>query len=128
MRTFNWLIPAVVLMSLVGYFYAWPWYRDASDRARISALTADMKAAAGEIDQAVAEAPETPGPDDLERFGQLNRKSQELAKRAIVLAPKLRGDAGAEFRAVQDDYSAKIDLMGAKLNEMRKKIDALKAK
>jgi hypothetical protein len=126
MSKIHWLVPLIVLLSLVGYFFVWPWYRDSGDRASIAALTADMKAAAADIDKAVAEAPETPGKADLERFGQLNQTALELAKRAMTLAPKLQGDAGAEFRAAQDHYSAKIDLMGAKLNEMKKKIDERK--
>jgi hypothetical protein len=128
MRKLNWLIPLVVLISLVSYLYVWPWYGERTDTATIESLTAELKAASEEIDQAIQEAPEVPRKSDLERFAQLNKQSQDLLPRLKGIATRLKGEVGEQFQEAQNHYLKRIDHMASKLNAMKKALDEGKAK
>ncbi len=128
MRRFNWIVPVFVQIALVGYFYLWPWYRDRVDTAEVEALTAELQTSAADIERAIADTPETPRTTDLERLSQLNKKTQILFPRIREIAPKLKGDVGKKFLEAQNRLLTKIDLLGGRIIEIKKKIDELKTK
>ena len=106
------------------------WSR-AREFAALEKLTAEINAAAADIDKAVtAEVPADPKvlTRHLERLGEFIKYTDELTPRMGDMAPKANGDAGDRFREAISNYSKKSELIGPRLNEIQKRIDELKAK
>jgi hypothetical protein len=96
-RKFSWTVPVIVAVCLISYFLVWPGFGDREDTHASDALIADMKTAGDEIDKVIAEVPEQPNKADLQRsiqrFAELNKKTQELVPRMRETVPELKGDA-----------------------------------
>ena len=91
-----------------------------------------MKTAGNGIDKVTADVREQPNKADLQRsikrFAELNKKTQELVPRMRETVPKLKGDAVKRYQEAQDEYAKKVDLLGAKITEVQKRLDVLKTK
>jgi len=128
MRILIWIVVILMAVGLINYYLFWSQNVDKGDIAATELLTVDLRTAAGDIDRTLAELPDIPKPVDLERLTQLNQKTQELIPRIRTIIPKLKGESGKRFQAAHDHYLAKVDQLGVRLNEVKKKLDEVKVK
>ena len=90
-------------------------------------MIADVDKLSDDIDRALAKS----GDDatrDLERFGAINKRADELTLRVREIAPQIRDDYRERFHDPLAKLIAKRDLMGKRFAEMQEQIDGLKKK
>jgi hypothetical protein len=90
-------------------------------------LVAEVDKLSDDIDKALAEL----GDDatrDLERFGAINKRADELTLRIGEIAPQIKDDDRERFHDPLAKLIAKRDLMGKRFAEMQEQIDGPKKK
>jgi hypothetical protein len=106
------------------------WQRSRANGVEVEALAAVVNKASDDIDKAIAA--EVPADLNglsrhLERFNALTKRNQELTALMQDSVLKAKGDAGTRFREAVSIYSKKVELIGPKLNEVRKRIDEIRS-
>jgi hypothetical protein len=123
MRTHHWGLIVLACAGVLGYFGVKAWNRVAAETVRTEALTADLSAAAEEIDREIAATPDTPVAGDVERMSRLNRKARALVERTKDVPTGPRGDADEKFAAARDRFLQALDRLAAKMIAMHQKVE-----
>jgi hypothetical protein len=107
-------VVAVVLAVMAFVGIRWLQTQQADEKA-IHDLTADLAAAADDIDEVVATTPPSPTPGDLKRMVGLLRRSDGLVRRMKEITPKLTEENSADYRAARDRFLRSLQKLASRL-------------
>lgn len=125
-RQFSWIVPVVVVTTLVSYFYIWPWYRDRENSVAIDALFADLSKSTDEIKMSIDSMSDTPESKNLDRLSELNQATRPLIERMREAIPKSKGDQRQRLLDAQSQYQKQTLRIGEKIGELQRKLDEKK--
>lgn len=125
MRKYNWVPAVMVFVAVVGYFIAWPWYKDRQVGAAVDALVADLDEQGEKAERPLTDFPANATKDEvgkqagevLARMKEAQDKTREFQARAEELVPKAKEDKRQQLRQALERYTERAGRAQEKLKE-----------